>query len=145
MPQNEMLVNALKGKPVKKPQPKAQVGVYIISPNICKRFIFNYLFKETIYETDFRFIIIFQDKKGSPATSLAGKKPPSTGSNPTENGLLEGISSLHSWIKSQTMIKPAGREKEDIPGLIRANYNNDEVMKANIIRGNILKLILKLK
>ena len=26
MPQNEMMLNALKGKPVKKPQPKAQVG-----------------------------------------------------------------------------------------------------------------------
>ena len=100
------------------------------------------LFKESIYETDFRFIIIFQDKKGSPATSLAGKKPPSTGSNPTENGLLEGISSLHSWIKSQTMIKPAGREKEDIPGLIRANYNNDEVMNAIIIR-NVNEIKLK--
>ena len=25
---------------------------------------------------------------------------------PDEDGILEGITSLHSWIKSQTMIKP---------------------------------------
>ena len=50
------------------------------------------------------------------------------GSNPTENGLLEGISSLHSWIKSQTMIKPAGRDKDATPGLVRTNYVNDEVI-----------------
>ena len=48
--------------------------------------------------------------------------------NPTENGLLEGISSLHSWIKSQTMIKPAGREKDTHSGVIRTNYE-DEVKK----------------
>ena len=87
----------------------------------------------------------FQDKKGSPATSLAGKKPPSTGSNPTENGLLEGISSLHSWIKSQTMIKPAGREKEATPGLIRTNYNNDEVMKSIIFCIKAMNNSIKLK
>ena len=54
-------------------------------------------------------------------------------SNPTENGLLEGISSLHSWIKSQTMIKPVGREKDPNSGVVRTNYNNDEVKVTEII------------
>ena len=31
-------------------------------------------------------------------------------SNPQEVGLVEGVASLHSWIKSQTMIRPAGKE-----------------------------------
>ena len=30
-----------------------------------------------------------------------------------EHGLLEGISSLHSWIKSQTMIRPNRKAKRD--------------------------------
>ena len=31
------------------------------------------------------------------------------------HGILEGISSLHSWIKTQTMIKPTklGKKKDD--------------------------------
>ena len=31
------------------------------------------------------------------------------------HGILEGISSLHSWIKTQTMIRPTklGRKKDD--------------------------------
>jgi hypothetical protein len=76
------------------------------------------------FEVFIIIIIYYKDKKASPVTSLAAKKPPPVGGNPTENGLLEGISSLHSWIKSQTMIKPAGREK-DPSGVIRTNYEDE--------------------
>ena len=87
----------------------------------------NYLFDRFMRTSILYPIHKLQDKKASPAASVAGKKPPPVISNPTENGLLEGISSLHSWIKSQTMIKPAGREKDANAGVVRTNYNNDEV------------------
>ena len=38
-------------------------------------------------------------------------------SNPQEVGLVEGVASLHSWIKSQTMIRPAGKEPKSTIGL----------------------------
>ena len=54
------------------------------------------------------------DKKGGGASALGkmnfgpfgkrGMAKPGKGDD--EHGILEGISSLHSWIKSQTMIKP---------------------------------------
>ena len=47
---------------------------------------------------------------GLTAAGAFGKKP--GGLEPKdEHGLLEGISSLHSWIKSQTMIRPNRKAK----------------------------------
>ena len=58
------------------------------------------------------------------------------GANPTENGLLEGISSLHSWIKSQTMIRPHGREETLATGIIRT-FHDDEVGSENEFATNV--------
>lgn len=61
------------------------------------------------------------DKKGGGAAAAFGKmsmgpfgkrgpvKPGQAADD--QNGILEGISSLHSWIKSQTMIKPNQKMK----------------------------------
>ena len=46
---------------------------------------------------------------GKKGFGAIGKKPAS-GNEGEPHGLLEGISSLHSWIKSQTMMKPGGKK-----------------------------------
>lgn len=60
------------------------------------------------------------DKKGGGAPALGkmsfgafGKRGgiAKPGKGEDEHGILEGISSLHSWIKSQTMIKPNQKMK----------------------------------
>ena len=60
------------------------------------------------------------DKKGGGASALGkmnfgpfGKRGglAKAGKGDDEHGILEGISSLHSWIKSQTMIKPNQKMK----------------------------------
>ena len=59
------------------------------------------------------------DKKGGGASALGkmnfgpfGKRGVAKpGKGDDEHGILEGISSLHSWIKSQTMIKPNQKMK----------------------------------
>ncbi len=37
---------------------------------------------------------------------MGGKKAAAAGDGQEAHGILEGISSLHSWIKTQTMIRP---------------------------------------
>ena len=39
-----------------------------------------------------------------------------------DHGMLEGISALHSWIKSQTMIKPYGKETKKSTGVSSMVY-----------------------
>ena len=67
------------------------------------------------------------------------------GANSTENGLLEGISSLHSWIKSQTMIKPAGREKETKSGIIRTNYEDEVEIRIHSLYAGIYSRFIEVK
>ena len=52
-------------------------------------------------------------KSGSPVKKMSrsgypgGGQPVRTEEVGQQHGILEGISSLHSWIKTQTMIRPA--------------------------------------
>ncbi len=45
----------------------------------------------------------------TPFASMLGKKAAGGGAAGDQHGILEGISSLHSWIKTQTMIRPQPR------------------------------------
>ena len=55
-----------------------------------------------------------------------GKKP-SSAKEGEADGLLEGISSLHSWIKSQTMMKPSvklrGSKMENAYDVVSRSWN----------------------
>ena len=51
---------------------------------------------------------------GKKGFGALGKKAPA-GNDGEAHGLLEGISSLHSWIKSQTMMKPGKRMMVGMP------------------------------
>ena len=67
-------------------------------------------------------------KSGSPGKKMSRSKYPGGGGQPVQagktedaggqqqHGILEGISSLHSWIKTQTMIRPTklGKKKDDM-------------------------------
>ena len=46
------------------------------------------------------------------------------------HGILEGISSLHSWIKTQTMIRPTklGKKKDDSFDDVSDDDNNTTVI-----------------
>ena len=46
-------------------------------------------------------------KKLSKSSYSGGQPGPEDGGGGQQHGILEGISSLHSWIKTQTMIRPA--------------------------------------
>ena len=55
-------------------------------------------------------------KKLSKSSSPGGQTGPEDGGGGQQHGILEGISSLHSWIKTQTMIRPTklGKKKDDL-------------------------------
>ena len=57
------------------------------------------------------------------------KQPPGPGADDGNHGILEGISSLHTWIKSQTMIRPAklgGVKREG--GVFEEEDEDDEMV-----------------
>ena len=56
--------------------------------------------------------MLFKDKKA--AAAVLAKKGAAAGAKNEDHAILEGISSLHSWIKSQTMIRPQGKGEKDM-------------------------------
>ncbi len=61
--------------------------------------------------------------------SQLAKQPPGPGADDGSHGILEGISSLHTWIKSQTMIRPAklGAVKRE-GGVFEEEDEDDEMV-----------------
>ena len=68
-------------------------------------------------------------KKSSKTSITSGKQQP-VSVDDGNHGILEGISSLHSWIKTQTMIRPAklGGVKREGAGFEEDDEDDDIVI-----------------
>ena len=71
-----------------------------------------------------------QPGKKSSKASISSAKQPSVVVYDGNHGILEGISSLHSWIKTQTMIRPAklGGVKREGAGFEEDDEDDDIVI-----------------